>query len=89
MVKDYWNLKESKSTSKLKFESSITLTHKIQNFINQIVKPPTYPINRHYIWSKINNEFEVEVKKQIKKIFEKCNQLFIQKGELNNKKRWF
>ena len=49
MVKDYRNLKESKSTSKLKFESSITLTHKMQNFINQIVKPPTYPISLHAI----------------------------------------
>ena len=49
MVKDYRNLKESKSTSKLKFESSITLTHKMQNFINQIVKPPTYPISLHSI----------------------------------------
>ena len=65
MVKDYRNLKESKSTSKLKFESSITLTHKMQNFINQIVKPPTYPLSLHSIWSKINNEFGVEVKKPI------------------------
>ena len=49
MVKDYRNLKESKSTSKLKFESSITLTDKMQNFINQIVKPQTYPISLHSI----------------------------------------